>query len=154
MVPLLEESIELARAAGDRMQLAATLISIGRMLLSHHPEDPRVPEMLREALELSHVLGDVLLTVECLEAAADLACRTGDPVTGAQLIGAAHAERERAGVERKPDELPFIETTVRELERVLGREAYACEHERGRGQACQAAVEVALECTGRAAARA
>jgi hypothetical protein len=70
-------------------------------------------------------------------------------VIGAELIGAAEAERVRADVTRKPDESPLFEATVSELEKALGREA--CERARGRGagRGLETAVAVALEATSR-----
>jgi hypothetical protein len=80
---------------------------------------------------------------------ADLAVRTGEPAIGAELVGAADIERERAGVKHKPDEIAFFGTTVRQLEQSLGAEAYARECERGRRSTLQAAVAFALEFTER-----
>lgn len=49
------------------------------------------------------------------------------------LIGAAEAERERAGTRRKPDEVPFVEDTTRRLERTLGHGGLESGRERGHG---------------------
>ncbi|HEY4827596.1 MAG TPA: BTAD domain-containing putative transcriptional regulator [Solirubrobacteraceae bacterium] len=146
-IPILEQGVALARRTGDRMHVASTLIALGRILLSHRPEDPGSTAMLREALELSVALGERVQTTECLEAVAELAARTGDAVTGAALVGAADAERERAGARRKPDEFPFYDTTVEKLERALGHDVYARERERGRSASLEAAVAVALAAT-------
>ena len=143
----LEQGIELARETGDRMHVASTLIALGRILLFHRPEDPRIPGVLREALELSAALGERRQTIECLEAVAELSARRGDPVTGAELVGSADRERERAGTKRKPDELPFFDATVEKLERALGREAYERERERGQNGSFEAAVAAALAST-------
>jgi predicted ATPase/DNA-binding SARP family transcriptional activator len=147
---LLEQGLELARATGDRMHVASTLIAFARILLSHRPEDSRTPAMLREAVELSVALGSQYQTVESLEAVADLGSRAGQPVAAAQLIGAAEAQRERQRAWRKPDEVPFYEATVEKLEQALGDEGYARERERGLGMALDEAVAEALETIARA----
>jgi hypothetical protein len=146
-MPLLEQSVELARTAGDGMHFASTLIEFGRQLVQHSSADQRIPALLREGLELSTALGEPNQIVECLEALAALSARRGSPETGAELIGAAEGERDRAGVKRTPDQLPFFEETIRELEQSLGPEAYARELERGRGQSIEAAVAVGLRST-------
>lgn len=143
--PLLEQSVELARAAGDGMQVARNVIELGKHLVQHHLADPRTPHLLSEGLTLASALGDQRLTIECLEVLAALSARTGAPVTGVELIGAAEAERERSGIERKPDELTLVDQATRELAEELGAEAYARARSRGRGRGLDIAVAVALE---------
>jgi predicted ATPase/DNA-binding SARP family transcriptional activator len=147
--PLLEQSVELARSAGDGMQLARTLVELGKHLVAHRLGDPRTPDLLREGLTLASALGDRLLTIECLEVLAALSARTGAPVTGVELIGAAEAERERAGIDRKPDELALFEATIHELSEELDGEAYARARSRGWSRGLDIAVAVALESTER-----
>jgi predicted ATPase/DNA-binding SARP family transcriptional activator len=144
---LLDQSIELARAAGDRMHVASTLLAFARIALLHGREDPRIPAMLREGLELSVALGSQYQTIESLDAVADLAARTGKPLVGAALVGACDAERDRVGAARKPDEFPFYEATLQMLEQALGSEAYERERERGRGATLEEAVAMALAST-------
>jgi predicted ATPase/DNA-binding SARP family transcriptional activator len=74
-MPLLERSVELARAAGDGMHLAQTLIEFGRLLVEREPSDPRAPELLREGLELSRALGEQRQVLEGLEVLAALSAR-------------------------------------------------------------------------------
>jgi predicted ATPase/DNA-binding SARP family transcriptional activator len=147
--PLLEQSVELARAAGDGMHVAQTLVELGKHLVQHRPADPRTRALLREGLELASALGERRQTIECLEVLAGLSARTGAPVIGAELIGAAEAERERAGIDRKPDQLPLFETTTRELAEELGPAAYARARTRGHGRSLDIAVAVALKSTER-----
>jgi hypothetical protein len=144
-LPLLEQSVELARAAGDSMHLAQTLIELGKHLVRYRAEDPQIPELLREGLELSYGLGEHRQIVECLEVLAAYSARIGSPVIGAELIGAADAQRARVARERKPDERPFFDATARELEAELGRPAFERARERGRERSIQTAVAVALE---------
>jgi predicted ATPase/DNA-binding SARP family transcriptional activator len=143
--PLLEQSVELARRAADGMHVAQTVIELGKHLVAHQAGDPRIPELLREALELSSALGARQNTIECLEVLAALSARTGAPVTGAELVGAAEAERERSGSDRKPDERALFDTTIRELAGDLGPDAYARARARGRSRGLDIAVAVALE---------
>jgi hypothetical protein len=146
---LLEQSVELARTAGDGMHLAQTLVELGKHLVQHRADDPRSPELLREGLELASALGERRQVIECLEVLAGLGARTGAPVIGAELIGAAEAERERVGLDRKPDQLPLFEATIRELSEELGRDAYERARARGRSRTLDIAVAVALESTER-----
>jgi predicted ATPase len=143
--PLLEQSVELARAAGDQMHVAQTLVELGKHLVQHRSADPRAPELLREGLELSSALGEQRQTVESLEVLAALCARTGTPVTGAELIGAAEAARERSGTDRKPDELALFEATAHELTEELGVESYMRARARGRSRSLDIAVAVALK---------
>ncbi len=143
-MPLLEQSVELARAAGDRMHIAATVITLARLLARQQVDDPRIPALLREGLDLASVLGERLHIIECLEVTARFAGGTGDPAVAGALIGAADAERERAGAQRNPDEVPFFEETIRELERSLGRDGLARLRERGGSMGLDAAVALAL----------
>jgi hypothetical protein len=142
---LLEQSVELARAAGDQMHVAQTLVELGKHLVQHRSADPRAPELLREGLELSSALGEQRQTVESLEVLAALCARTGTPVTGAELIGAAEAARERSGTDRKPDELALFEATAHELTEELGVESYMRARARGRSRSLDIAVAVALK---------
>ena len=147
--PLLEQSVELAHIAGDAMHVAQTLVELGKHLVQHRPEDPRTPDLLRQGLELASGLGERRQTVECFEVLAALNARTGAPVTGAELIGAAEAERERSGIDRKPDELVLFESTVRELQDELGPEAYVRARARGASRSLDIAVAVAIKSTER-----
>ena len=81
---LLEESVELARAAGDPAHVASTLHVLGSLLARRGDVDRAVPLVL-ESLELAR--GENVLTIECLETLAGVV----DPVTGATLLGAAEA---------------------------------------------------------------
>jgi predicted ATPase/DNA-binding SARP family transcriptional activator len=146
--PLLEQSVALARAAGDGMFVAQTLIEFGKHLVRFRPRDPRIPSLLREALELSTTLGEQRQIIECLEVLAALSAYSGASDTGAELIGAADAQRSQAAIERKPDQLPFFDATIRELERALGRDGYERAHDQGRGRTLQDATAIALESLG------
>jgi predicted ATPase/DNA-binding SARP family transcriptional activator len=148
-MPLLEESVELARAAADAMHIARTLIEFGNQLVQHRWGDPRIPALLREGLELSARLGEQRQIIEGLEVVAALSARSGAPVTGAELIGAADAERARTAVRRQPDESRLFNTTVRELEHALGPEGYRLAHARGGGMSLASSLAVALESTER-----
>ena len=141
-VPVLEQSLSLARAAGDGMQVAATAVELAKQLLQYQPDDPQIPSLLREGLELVTALGERRHIIECLEVIAAFCARGGAPRIGAELIGAAEAERTRAGAPRLPDERPLYEIAVRELEQALGPEGY--DRERKRGQELTRAVAVAL----------
>jgi len=148
-MPLLEQSVELARAAGDGMHVAQTLVELGKHLVRHRLADDRTPALLREGLELASALGERRQIIEGLEVLAAFSAYTGAPVIAAELIGAAEAERASAEIMRQPDELPLLEATVQELEDALGREAFERARDRGAGRSLETAVAVALEVTSR-----
>lgn len=143
--PLLEQSIEQARAAGDGIHLAQTLIELAKHLVAHRLNDPRISDLLREGLELARDLRVQPRMIEGLEVLAAFSARRGAPLNSAELIGAAEAERERTGTERKADELPVFEPTVRKLEQALGRKDYERAYLRGYGRSLEVAVAVALK---------
>ena len=146
-VPLLEESLDLARADNNGTQVAISALTLGRFLLYRQSSDHRIPALLREGLERSVELSDRPLTAEGLEVVAHWALSKSQPAAAAQLIGAAEAERERAGATRKPDEGRYFEITVRELEQALGRDGYERERARGGRESLESAIELALRQT-------
>jgi hypothetical protein len=136
-VPLLEESVELARAAGDPAHLASTLHVLGSLLARQGDVD-RAVALVLESLELGR--GENVLTVECLETLAGVV----DPVTGATLLGAAEAQREATGAVRQPDEQPAVDELVASLQGALKPDALEVALERGRRTDLPAAVELAM----------
>jgi predicted ATPase/class 3 adenylate cyclase len=141
---LLEQSLELARAAGDVLQIAQTLIELGKHLVQHRVPGDRAPELLREGLELARTVGDRGHIIECLEVLGAFNAYRGSVVMAAEMIGAADAERERAGIMRKPDELPLVEAAMSHLEHALGAEAFTRVRERGAGEDLGSVIERAL----------
>ncbi|MBV9603967.1 MAG: tetratricopeptide repeat protein [Solirubrobacterales bacterium] len=146
---MVEESVELSRQTGARGRIGATVSALSRLLVFRRPRDPRIPELLREALELSAEVGERLQTAECLEVVAHFALIRGEPAVGARLIGAGDAERVRAGADRKPDELPYFEETARGLAEALGPLDYERRRAEGRSMALESAVAEALAFTAR-----
>jgi predicted ATPase len=146
-LPLMEQSLELAQAAHNDVQIASALHTLARLLVFHRLEDPRIPGLLRGSVERAAALGERHLTVMCLEVVAHLAVRKGAAVDAAELIGAVDAERERTGAKRPPDEQPFFEQTLCELVRALGQAEYERAHERGLHKPLDAAVAFALDYT-------
>lgn len=145
-LPLVERSVQLARAAGDRVHVASTLTELGRLLVQHAPSDMRIPSVLREALVLSAEFDDRHQIVECLEVLAAVNAISAADI-GAELIGAADAERERTGVARRPDEWRFLDATARALEEALAEKDYRLAHDRGRCMTLDSAVALALKST-------
>lgn len=153
-LPLLEQSVELARAAGDRILVAGMVVELAKHLVHHWPTDPRIPALLRESLQLAAGLGEQRLVIECLEVLGALGAHTGAEVAAAELIGTAERERVRTGVQRKVDEVPFFDATARELERMLGSEPYEQARARGANRDLADAVAMALRLTDADRARA
>ena len=127
-ITLLEESVVLARRAGDPAHLGSTLRSLGRASLLGGRDPGPVLEVMRESVELSRRLADRPGLVESLETVAAIV----DPGTGAELIGAAEAARDAADASRQPDEEAWVVETKASLREQLGEDAFATAVQRGR----------------------
>ena len=108
-IALLEESVELAHRAADPAHTASALRSLARVLLAGDTDRARAMELIRDSLVRTRELGDRPGMIECLETVAFVAGRSGDPRTGALLIGAAEAGRAAAGSIRQPDETTWVD---------------------------------------------
>ncbi|MGZ4186903.1 MAG: tetratricopeptide repeat protein [Solirubrobacteraceae bacterium] len=148
-LPLLERSVELARKAGDQMHIAQTVVDLAKLLLLSRVDDPRIAPLMREGLELCGALGERRQIIECLEVLAVLSARMGAPETGAELIGAAAAERERAGAQGMLDERSIFDAAVHELEEALGQDGFARARDRGHEWSLTEAIEAGLSATER-----
>ena len=118
---LLEESVVLARRAGDPAHLASTLRSLGRALLIGDRDRAEVLPLVQEAFALSRELADRPGLAECLETLATVV----DPQLGAQLIGAAEGAREAGGAARQPDEERWVSAVKERLRETLGPDGFA-----------------------------
>jgi predicted ATPase/DNA-binding SARP family transcriptional activator len=143
-IALLEESVALARRAEDPAHLASALRTLARMLMSEDADRGRAMDLIRESLTRSLALGDRPGMIECLETVADEAGRSGDPHTGALLVGAAEAARAAAGAIRQPDETAWFEATTASLRSALGDDAFESALSDGAAVPLEAAVELAL----------
>jgi predicted ATPase len=94
-VPLLEESVTLARSAGSAVFLGNALVNLGRAFESqdHRGAADRV---LREALQHAANLGSHETTARALDGLAAIAVADGNPQRAAQLLGAAEGIRRSA----------------------------------------------------------
>ena len=70
-------------------------------------------------------MGDRAGVVECLEAAAAIALRLGQPERAARLLGAARRLRRTTGVPLPPVEEPADEASRRAARAALGEAAFA-----------------------------
>jgi predicted ATPase/DNA-binding SARP family transcriptional activator len=149
-IELLEESVELAHRVADPVHTASTLRTLARVLLGGDAGGDRARgrELLRDALCRSRDLGDRPGMIECLETAALEAVRSGDPRTGALLVGAAEASRAASGSMRQPDEDAWVELTTAALREALGPETLAAARADGAALALDDAVERALAVSG------
>jgi predicted ATPase/DNA-binding SARP family transcriptional activator len=146
-LPVLEQSVELARAAGDQLHLASALIELGRLLVQHAVSDARIPAFLREGLERADAFDERIKVIQCLEVLGAFHAQSGAPALGAELIGAADAERQRLNFARKPDEGPFFAATTQMLGQALNSKEYERAHARGLGMSLEAAILEALKST-------
>jgi tetratricopeptide (TPR) repeat protein len=124
-IELLEESVVLARQAGDPAHLSSTMRSLSRALLVGRSDDSQALELIQDSLALAREIADRPGMVECMETLAAVAGRQGEPHAGALLIGAAAAARAAAGAARQPDEDDWVREVEAELRDALGAEAFA-----------------------------
>ena len=94
---LLTESVAVARRAGDPAHIASTLRTLGAAAARTPTSPGRRWSCCTRRCELSHELNERPGLTESLETVSAVAARSGDPQTGALLIGAAGALRAAAG---------------------------------------------------------
>jgi tetratricopeptide (TPR) repeat protein len=109
-VPLLEESVMLARSAGSEVFLGNALVNLGKAYESQDDRDS-ADRALREALQHAANIGSHETTARALDALAALAVADGNPDRAAQLLGAAEGIRRSAAAAIFPtDRAPTTRT--------------------------------------------
>jgi hypothetical protein len=140
--PLLEESLALAEARGDRMAIAMSHHTVAQVARLDGRLDDAATHY-RDALRFGHELGDAASMIEPLQGLAAVAIASGDAERGVRLFGANEAIRERLGGGPPPEWLrlgdPF--TPAREI---LGEDGYQRAWAAGRELTVDEAVGLAL----------
>lgn len=122
-VPLLEESVARARAAGSETLLAMALVNLGWSILSI-PDVPRAKAAIAESLEQAGKMGNLDSMARALEGLAAVALADGDPRRGLDLFGAAEALRRSTGVGVWVPDVPTHGTLAAALRDALGDQVY------------------------------
>lgn len=141
-IELAWQIIHAAQSLGGASAIPAAKNILARAAL-HQGELERARQCVREALQDKAVARDALTENALLETAARLAAAQNDFARAAQLLGAAHAQRERMGLPRAPREHAEMET-LRETLRVQLGENFGTLWEEGRALSAAQAKTLAL----------
>jgi predicted ATPase/class 3 adenylate cyclase len=142
--PLLEESLALYREL-EREDGAMAQCLFNRALLHFRSGlETEAIASAQESLGLSDRIGDVRSTIYSLVLIASLTARQGNPLAGAELLGAADAERQRLGLALEELEQALYEEARQDLRVVLGEAGAEGAIRAGRSVSLEAAVELAL----------
>ena len=117
------EALELNQAIGDRHYEAISQANLGHVALARGDIDGATPFM-RAGLEISLRLGSRVMAAWSVSEKALLYQKTGDPETGARLIGGAEAALEALGARRGPADQPVHEATRAALVEDLGESRF------------------------------
>ncbi len=141
---LWEESLALSRRHGDKAAIALALTNLGwAWLLQNDPG--QAAACCREALVLSHELGNQPILIFDLEGLAGVAGAQGQPVRAARLFGAAQARREAIHFPLNPSNQAYYQQISEAVHRQMSESAFAAECAQGRSMAMEEAVAYALE---------
>ena len=129
-IALFEESLLLAREAGDDDSVAITLQNLARCLL-RCGRCPEAAAALREALAIARRIDAARATIYVLEACAALAAADGQGDRAARYLGCADAQWQRIKVDRPIGERPEAERTEAQARAQLGSGSFVAQHAEG-----------------------
>jgi len=137
-----EEALSLFHAVGDRQWIADILDCLGDIDCDR---GQRVAALDRysEALQLWWELKDGWGIADALVGFVDVAASTGEPERAAQLLGAAEALYERAGISVPPFDRPNYERGLKATRAQLGEERFAALRAEGRTWTAEQAIDEA-----------
>jgi predicted ATPase len=143
-LPLLEETVDRARGAGETMVLQIALTHLGQARLG--VSDPGgAKAALLESLKLADGPGDRGGSPSALDTLAAVALGRGDPKRGAMLLGAAEGARRSIGRHDMWTLSLAHERTERELRAALGDERFTATFNQGVTLTAADALRVARE---------
>jgi predicted ATPase/DNA-binding XRE family transcriptional regulator len=172
-VPLLQEALDLARAAGLRWHVASSLLNLGTALL-HRADYQRARQVLGEAVAAHEAAGDQLFAARsrvelgyaalvCEDLGQARSCfgaalttfvefleRWGmaEAVAGVAVLAAARRDAETAALLTGASEATYAEVAAQflaEARRSLGDRAWIAALDRGRGLSIEQAATIALD---------
>jgi non-specific serine/threonine protein kinase len=140
-----EKALAIAESAGEVVTRSYALWAVG-LGWWRNGKPERAEQLLRECLQLSHLIGDPRNGAACLEALAWIAGAKNDPRRAVLLMAAAEALGNRVGVPPAvlPDLAVFHEQCDCCARDELGAEAYAIAHRQGFAMDFDDAVAYAL----------
>lgn len=143
---LLESSLQLMRAQGDRWGMMLCLRFLGRAAAARG-EHSRAVARLLESLAAAREIGEAAGAAQCLDALAQVALAAGGPPRAARLLGAAEILRERSGsVVADPWHIrrTELDRTLAAARAALRETTFAVDFEAGRTLGIDAALSEAL----------
>jgi non-specific serine/threonine protein kinase len=140
----LTDSLHRFEALGEKFGIAYTECSLGE-LASQQGDPARAAQWLRRALRTRTEIGDKRGVIECLEASAIAAIRSGEDHSGVRLLGAAWAEREALSCPVPPSAQDEHERVLAAGRTRLGAAAVDALHEEGRRLTPEQALALSYE---------
>jgi predicted ATPase len=140
-----EKALAIAQSAGEVVFRSYALRSIG-IGWWRNGKPARAEQLLRESLQLSHLIDDPRNGAACLEALAWIAGANNDPRRAVALMAVAEALGNSLGVSPVgfPDLVVFHEECERRARDTVGAEAFAIAHRQGYAMNFDDAVTYAL----------
>jgi predicted ATPase/class 3 adenylate cyclase len=139
-VDLLRESLEI-KDDTTYSAVARVLLANLELLLGRFPE---ALQLFCDVLEVHRTFGDTYFVPMSLEGMASLFALLGRPESGARLLGASEAAREKLELPGLEIEIELLAGSVALVEGALGPEAVATERRVGRGWTLDETIEFAL----------
>jgi predicted ATPase/DNA-binding CsgD family transcriptional regulator len=125
-IDLFEQAKTAWQELDDTAHVATALANLARAALASD-DLARATATTREVLPRVIVLGEDMLVCDCLEIAAGLAQRAGDPMMAARLLAASAAMQQRLGTVGWPAFHDLFVRTVSALRQGLGEQQFAME---------------------------
>jgi len=140
-----EKALAIAESAGEVVTRSYALWAVG-LGWWRNGKPERAEQLLRECVQLSHLIDDPRNGAACLEALAWIAGAKNDPLRAALLMGSAEALGNSVGVPPAvlPDLAVFHEQCDCRARDALGAEAFAIAHRQGLAMDFDDAVAYAL----------
>jgi hypothetical protein len=141
---LIEESLAIWRALGDRFGIALALCQLG-CVLGRQGHEAAARALLGESLALYREGGDKGFVASVLHGFALRAVAQGQPQHAVRLLGAADALRQALGTYPWPAERAECRQALETLRSALGEEAVATMWATGQAMTLEQAIAHALE---------
>jgi hypothetical protein len=137
--PLYEESLALAREAGDVDSVSIQLVNLASVAIDAS-DSASARRLLQEGARTAERIAGKYIGTATVTVVGALVGIEGDPSRAARFWGAAEDARERMGVALDLTDAMFLEPHVRRVRAELGEEAFAEASRQGRAVPYEAAL--------------